>query len=121
MLILTPLVAPLVAGCGSGYGSGSSSNPSPDAATCNGVGGESTTDDEHSHGICVPTADLTSPPASGGTYTSAVASSHTHTLVLTSAQLTMIQSGQAVTVTSSSDVNPLDGDAHTHHWTLRKA
>lgn len=119
MLILTPLVAPLVAGCGSGYGS--SSSPSPDASTCSGVGGQSTTDDQHSHAICVPTADLMSPPASGGTYTSAVASSHTHTLVLTSAQLAMIQSGQAVTVMSSSDVNPLDGDAHTHHWTLRKA
>jgi hypothetical protein len=118
MLILTPLVAPLVAGCG-GYGS--SASPSVDAAACNGVGGESTTEDQHAHSICVPTADLSSPPANGATYTSSNDSNHTHTLVLTSAQLTSIQSGQPVTVTSASAIDPINNDPHTHSWTLRRA
>lgn len=116
---MTPLVAPLVAGCGNGYGSSASS--SPDASTCTGVGGQSTTDDQHSHSVCVPTADLTTPPANGATYTSSTDSSHVHTVTLTNAQLTTLQGGQAVTVMSSSTVNPLDGDPHTHNWTLRKA
>jgi hypothetical protein len=117
MLVLTPIVAPILAGC-NGYGSGSAQ--SVDAAACNGVGGDSTSVDSHTHSICIPTADLTSPPANGATYTSSNSSMHTHTLVLTSAQLASIQGGQAITVQSGLAVDPLNNDNHTHGWTLRK-
>jgi hypothetical protein len=116
MLVLTPIV---IAGC-SGYGSSSTGTVTIDAGVCNGVGGQSTVVDSHSHSICVPTADLTAPPADGATYTSSDSSSHTHTLVLTSAQLTSIQNGQTVMVTSAAAVDPVNNDNHSHNWTLRK-
>jgi hypothetical protein len=118
MLLLTPVVAPILAGC-NGYGS-SSSSTGVDAGVCSGVGGSSTTEDQHSHSICVPTADLTSPPANGQTYTSSNVSSHVHTLTLTNAQLASIEAGQTVMVTSASAVDPINNDPHTHSWTLRK-
>jgi hypothetical protein len=121
MLILTPIVAPILAGCSSSYGSYGSGNAGPDAATCNGVGGDSTVAEAHQHSICVPTTDLTAPPAAGLTYTSSLFAEHTHTLALTSDQLAQIQAGQSVTVASASAIDPLDGAAHTHNWTLRKA
>lgn len=117
MLVLTPIA---IAAC-NGYGSSSTTTTAVDAGACNGVGGTSTNVDQHSHSICVPTADLTSPPASGATYTSTNDSNHTHTLMLTSAQLASIEAGQTVTMTSSSSIDPINNDAHTHSWTLRKA
>lgn len=124
MLILAPIVAPIAAGCGSS--AGSSPNPIDaakpvDAAVCNGVTSTSTADDAHVHTVCVPTADLTSPPASGATYVSSNDFAHTHKITLTSAQLASIQAGQSVTVESTSEVDPINGDVHTHRWTVKTA
>jgi hypothetical protein len=66
----------------------------------------------HTHTLCVPTTDLTSPPAGGKTYTTSVALNHSHTVVLTQAQLQTIDSGGSVTVTTSS---PLP-----HNFTISK-
>jgi len=72
------------------------------------------------HMVCVLTSDLTNPPAGGGTYTTINVSSHTHTVMLTKDQLTMIESGATVMITSSSTVDPLDGRAHTHAFSIVK-
>jgi hypothetical protein len=67
----------------------------------------------HTHTLCVPTADLTSPPAGGATYTSS-GPDPTHTVALTQAQLQSIEGGQTVTVTSSV------ANSHTHDFAIRK-
>jgi hypothetical protein len=114
------LLVPFISSCSS-----NSSNNGADAAggACAGIDSTSSLDaaGTHTHEICVLTTDLTNPPAAGVTYTSTIVGSHTHTLMLTAAQLTSIQSGMSVgPVTSSSDVDPINGLAHTHTWTIMK-
>src|SRR6185312_7768622 len=96
----------------------SNNSSSPDAAgACAGIDSTSTVNSDHTHDICVPTTDLTSPPAAGVTYTSTNVGQHTHTLMLTQAQLTTIKQGGSVgPVTSSATNAPLDGIVHTHDW-----
>ena len=81
----------------------------------------STSDNSHTHTLCVLTTDLTSPPAAGVNYTTSLDSGHTHHVPLTAANLTTINGGQSVTVTSTSDVDPINNAAHTHMFTIMKA
>ncbi len=74
----------------------------------------------HAHTLCVPTTDLTSPPAAGMTYTTSTTSEHAHTVTLTAAQLRDIEAGLIVTVESSSVVDPENGAAHTHTFAIVK-
>jgi hypothetical protein len=109
------LMIPIINACSS-----NNSSTSADAAgsgnSCAGIDSTSTVVDDHMHDICVPTTDLTSPPAAGVTYTSTNVGSHTHTVALTQAQLQMINTGTAVgPITSSTS------DGHTHDWTIMKA
>jgi hypothetical protein len=62
--------------------------------------------------VTVPTSDLTSPPAGGMTYTTSTAASHTHTVMLTQAQLMTIESGGSVMATTSVT------NSHTHDFTF---
>jgi hypothetical protein len=110
LLLLVPIVGPIL-GCSS-----SSSSPS-----CDGVDTTSTTDEFHTHTLCVRTSDLTNPPAAGVIYTTSNESMHTHKVMLTQANLTAINGGQAVPVTSSSDNDPIDNKLHTHVFTIKKA
>lgn len=104
---VTLVLAPLAAACGS-------SSSSTGGGSCDGVSSTSTVVSAHSHTVCVPTTDLASPPPGGMTYTSS-GPEPVHTITLTAAQLTSIQGGQSVTVTSSS------AGAHTHDFTIAKA
>jgi|HubBroStandDraft_1064217.scaffolds.fasta_scaffold431974_1 hypothetical protein len=106
-LLLIPIVA--VAACGGG------SSPNGENTGCPGVDTVSTVVDAHTHSVCVLTSDLTAPPAAGATYTSTTALGHSHTITLTAAQLSSINSGQSVTVTSSSV------EGHTHDFAIVKA
>jgi hypothetical protein len=81
----------------------------------------STVNEGHTHSVCVPTSDMTSPPATGAIYISSNDGSHTHTIMLTAEQLSSIASGQSVVVTSTSDVDPKTKVAHTHDWMITKA
>lgn len=110
LLLLVPTVGPLV-GCSS----------SSDSPSCAGVESTSTTDELHTHTLCVLTSDLTNPPSGGVTYTTSNESMHTHKVMLTQANLTAINGGQAVPVTSSSDNDPIDNKFHTHVFTIKKA
>jgi len=109
LLLLIPVV-----GCSS-----SSSNPS-DGGSCDGVESTSTNVAAHTHTLCVPTADLTSPPAGVKMYTTSNVGSHTHVVMLTAANLTAINGGQTVTVTSSTDPDPINGMAHSHDFMIKK-
>jgi len=111
VLLLVPVVGPLL-GCTDDATSGGS---------CSGVSSTSSVDTQHSHTVCVLTTDLTSPPAAGVSYTTSNDSGHTHKVALTAANLTAIQSGQTVPVTSSSDVDPINNQAHTHTFMIKKA
>jgi hypothetical protein len=99
----TLLLVPLVHGACGSKGDGA----------CDGLQTTSTVAFGHTHTFCVPTADLTNPPASGATYTSS-GPDPTHTVTLTQGQLQSIQSGQTVTVTSSVNGN------HTHDFAIHK-
>lgn len=115
VLLLVPVIGPML-GCSS-----SSNNSGPDGGACAGVSSTSSTDNQHSHTLCVLTSDLTTPPAAGVTYTTSNDSGHTHHVTLTATNLTSINSGTTVMVTSTSDVDPINGAAHTHTFMIKKA
>ena len=89
-------------------------------ATCNGIDSTSTLNSSHTHMVCVPTTDLTNPPAAGATYTTTNDSEHTHTIVLAQSDLAGINAGTPAMVTSSSNVDPINNLAHTHDFTITK-
>ncbi len=106
ILLLVPIV-----GCSS-YGS---SGASADAASCDGVDTTSSVAASHTHTLCVPNTDLSSPPATGATYTTSNNGGHTHTVTLAQAQLQQIEAGGTVTVTSSNV------QGHTHTFAIHRA
>lgn len=115
VLLLVPVIGPMLA-CSS-----SSDNAGPDAAACAGVSSTSSSDNQHTHTLCVLTSDLTTPPSAGVTYTTSNDSGHTHHVTLTATNLTAINGGTTVMVTSTSDVDPINGAAHTHTFMIKKA
>ena len=79
--------------------------------SCPGIDTTSTVTNNHTHTLCVPTADLTSPTGSK-TYTTSTDAGHNHTVTLTMQQLTTINGGGSVTVTSSAPA--------AHNFTIMK-
>jgi hypothetical protein len=99
-LLLVPFI-PLA--CSSSSSGNGGSSPGTDSGNgCDGIFETSTVTNNHTHTLCVPTTDLTNPPAAGKVYTTSVSENHTHTVNLTQAQLQSIESGTAVTVTTSA-------------------
>ena len=84
------------------------------AGSCNGVGATTTNVSGHTHFVCVPLADLDSPPSAGKTYVTTNVQGHTHSITLTADQLTSIANGQSVAVTTTTD------QGHSHDVTLSK-
>ena len=109
LLLLVP-----VAACSSTPASSVVETPD-DPSSCAGVFEISTVDNNHNHSLCVPTTDLTSPPANGMIYTTSTDEGHEHTVTLTQTQLQTINSGMAVTVTTNPPV------AFPHQFTIQKA
>jgi hypothetical protein len=97
---------------------GDDGGASPDAAACDGVHTTSSNVSEHTHTLCVPQSDLSSPPGQGATYTSSSSldplndENHTHTITLSAQQLLSIETGAQVVVTSSVS------DSHTHQFAI---
>ena len=104
LLLLIP-----VAGCSNS----SVEEADGDASACSGVFEISTVTNNHTHSLCVPSTDISSPPTGGATYTTSTNLNHSHTVTLTQAQLQTIGSGGSVTVTTSA---PL-----AHDFTIQKA
>ncbi len=101
-LVLVP-----VAACSSNSSDGST-------ADCSGLSSTSSVAEGHTHTVCVPETDLTSPPSGGATYTTS-GPEPTHTISPTAAQLTAINGGQSVTLTTSTN------GGHDHQFVLSKA
>lgn len=111
VLLLTPLA-------GSGCGSSSSdygSSPSPVTSSCTGIGATSSLAAGHTHELCVPATDLSSPPANGTTYATSLTSGHSHSVTLTADQLRSLERGDSVTTTTTSV------SGHTHDFAIRRA
>ncbi len=68
----------------------------------------------HTHAIFVLLSDIASPPSTGLTFQSTTSSNHFHLVVLTQAQLTSVDEGAVVTVTSSVS------DGHQHAFSIQK-
>ena len=98
------LLIPVVSGCG---------NDTTPSNGCDGVFSTSSVTDGHTHTLCVPTTDLTNPPAAGNTYTTSINAGHSHTVMLTQQQLQTINSGGQVMVTSSAPA--------AHDFVIKKA
>ena len=117
-LILTPIVA---ASCSSSSNGGTSISTNPTSPGCAGVEETSTVAESHTHTVCVATSDLSSPPAGGMSYTTSTDSGHSHRVAFSSAQLSTINAGGSVTVETSNEVDPVNGVAHTHAFTVTMA
>jgi hypothetical protein len=106
-LVLVPIV-----GCS---GDDSPSAPAGGNPTgCQGLSSSGSNSSGHIHTVCVPDSDLSSPPASGVTYTTSSDGGHTHTVSLNQSQLQTIAGGSSVTVVSS-------GPGHTHSFQIEMA
>ena len=88
-------------GMGGGYGGGGGN------LTCGATG--AAISGNHGHTLTIDEADLTS--TTDKTYNIMGSASHSHTVTFTAAQLSMLKSGQSVTVTSSTT------EGHTHNVT----
>lgn len=118
----TPSAAPQPAdgSVGGGPDTGVCTPGSSDGSTCSGISTTSSNVSGHTHTLCVPDADLTSPPSAGATYTSSCNLDplndidHIHNVTLSAQQLSTINGGGSVTVTSTED------DLHTHQFTIMK-
>jgi hypothetical protein len=116
---VTLFLVPVAAACGSSSGSGAAAGDGDGGGACVGLDPTSSVVDDHTHTVCVPATDLENPPSGGATYTTsppesagAVIAGALHTVALTSAQLSMVQTGQSLTVTTSTD------GGHNHQFVL---
>ena len=102
-LLLVPMAA-----CSSTSGASSNST-----GGCSGLDTTSSVALGHTHTVCVLESDLTTPPSAGVTYTTS-GPDPTHTVTLTAAQLSSINGGMAVTVTTST------AGGHDHQFVISK-
>ena len=117
LLLLVPVI-----GC-SMNSSGSTAPPpppGPGGVTCAGTNVVSSVDASHTHTVCVLDSDLASPPLAGVTYTTSTDGGHTHKVMLAHDDLAAIHAGQTVTVTTTSDVDPVNGADHSHMFAIMK-
>lgn len=106
-LIVAP-AAVVLGGCGKSS-SDNTSAPSTQGTTFTIV---SSVVFDHAHTVTILFTDLTNPTSPGITYQSD--GSHVHQITLTQQQLTDINNGGTITVTSTVVNN------HTHDWTIKK-
>ena len=106
-----------VAGCGSGSSSGACGNAGKLVTTGTSLVFTSSCDVNHTHDFTLMTTELSAPPASGVMRDTSVDTfdNHFHSVMLSEAELAMIESGTAVT----RDTTPTN--QHTHTYVFRKA
>jgi hypothetical protein len=110
-LLLIPASRAL-SGCG-GYSSSPVTGPT--GPGCDGAGATSSVALSHTHTLCVPLIDLTSPPAEGRTYATSTSGAHHHDVTLSQQDLQNLGTGGSVVVTTTSV------DAHTHTFRILRA
>jgi hypothetical protein len=110
----TSTVALLLAPACTGQSYESPSLTTSTAAACPGVAAASSVVLQHSHSLCVPDVDLSSPPPTA-TYETTESEGHTHLVSLSGLQLNAINGQQAVPASTSITEN------HLHQFTIVKA
>jgi hypothetical protein len=106
-LLLTPL------GCTTTDYGATSTATGTTLPGCDGFSATSSVALGHTHDLCAPAADLSSPPAAGVVYTTTFGSDgHVHTVALTQAQLSALAAGQTVAVPTSTT------ESHAHTFSL---
>ncbi|HSA97236.1 MAG TPA: hypothetical protein VLJ16_14365 [Acidobacteriota bacterium] len=77
----------------------------------------STSVNAHTHTVTIDRADVTTPPAAGITESTSSSAGHSHSFAMTQAQLTTVNGGTAVNITTGS--SSVTG-AHTHDISISK-
>jgi len=77
----------------------------------------STSVNAHSHSVTIDKADVQTPPMAGISESTSSSAGHTHSFAMTEAQLTTVNGGGSVTITTGSSDT---GGAHTHDITITK-
>lgn len=118
------LLTAILIGCGNS-GSGSSNNPGANPTPSPVLGPyvftySTTDDDSHNHVIRMYSTALDEPPSMSWSDTSTTVSNHAHAYSVAKTQLISINSGNPVTITTQSAVNPATGNSHTHNGTISK-
>ncbi|TDQ25564.1 hypothetical protein [Tenacibaculum caenipelagi] len=113
MLIALP--AYMLVGCSSGSDNDPSPNPNPDpdptpSGNCIDNGTNSTISANHGHTLTVSKEDVQA--GAQKSYSIQGSSSHNHTVTLTAANFSSLQSNNSITVGSTND------DGHTHSVTV---
>jgi mono/diheme cytochrome c family protein len=71
----------------------------------------------HQHNVSIPFVDISASPADAGyQYRSDSVSGHSHVIALSKQQMTDLNNGMQMTLTSSA---PSSGAAHTHSWSMQ--
>lgn len=109
-LILVLPVAGFLSRCGS------KSTPAAGLTVTSGPPSSGTV---HYHTFTIPAEILQNPPGDGYTGNDSVVNGHQHLVVLTLAQINLINSGGTVTVTSGNYTT--GGAGHTHNYTFKKS
>lgn len=81
---------------------------------CGGVGARSSSVNGHTHDICLPKSDLASPPSSASSYVTTTANGHAHLVSLESTELSAIQRGEVVRVTTAEEAG------HVHAFVIAR-
>ncbi len=97
-------------------GGGSDGNGSPPRPQVNGTKLIYTSNivGDHAHTFGIEMSAIDMPPASGVSGSSSVVESHSHTVVVSTAQLSNVRAGQTVEVATGTS------DGHTHLFTFLK-
>jgi len=106
-------------GCWSTVDGDSQDAPAPAVLTvadpsipCGGVGARSSSVQGHAHDVCVPKSDLASPPAHASSYVTTTVKGHAHLVSIESTQLSAIQRGERVHLTTAMEAG------HVHAFVL---
>jgi hypothetical protein len=102
-------------GCSSTSSDGMGASIGTTLPGCDGAGATSSLVSGHTHDVCVPAIDLSSPPAAGAVYTTTGSGDgHAHTIALTQAQLVAIAQGQTVMLVTTTT------ESHAHTFALSR-
>jgi len=97
-----------------GCGEGSETNAPAVKLTASTVA--STAVGIHEHSVTIPFIDVSSSPATMTQYRSDTANGHSHVIALSSQQMTDLNNGMRLSLTSSA---PNTGAPHTHVWNIQ--
>jgi len=91
-----------------------STTPSSSGSSTDSKSFTSSVDQGHSHTVSLSKTEVQSPPAAGISRQTSSSSGHTHTFAMSQDQLSSVNSGGTVVITTSTD------SGHSHTFTIQK-